>query len=61
MKLARKDPTNSLYLQVLEKVILVLRELPLTIKHLQGSSIGVTVSKLAADTSATLSKDHLSI
>lgn len=61
MKLARKDPTNPPCLQVLEKAILVLHELPLTLKHLQGSSVGVTVSKLAADTNATLSKDHLSI
>ncbi|KAF9203627.1 hypothetical protein BGZ59_001516 [Podila verticillata] len=54
MKHARKDPTNPLCLQVLEKVILVLRELPLTIKHLQGSSLGITVSKLAADTNVSL-------
>lgn len=61
MKRARKDPTNPPCLQVLEKAILVLRELPLTIKHLQGSSLGITVSKLAADTNATLSKDSLNV
>lgn len=61
MKQARKDPTSPPCLQVLEKAILVLRELPLTIKHLQSSSLGITVSKLAADSNTSLSKDYLNI
>ncbi|KAG0033739.1 hypothetical protein BGZ81_007497 [Podila clonocystis] len=40
MKLARKDPTNPPCLQVLEKAILILRELPLAIRHLQASTVG---------------------